>query len=316
MYIQPIKPSVKLHIKDLIDEMEDSMIQSALKVSPEWTDFKPDNLSKERTNNTMTKNEFSIYGSSSDIKEFRNLNKDSNEDTNNSFVICGIENYGYNRGGSGDAPDHGLIVWVKPSNRVYNKKSIKEGFTTYKLDSLSIYDILNQTGLNAIKPLAGKEIDSIMLSDVKPKTSMIRPVHRKYNNVYSDHSLSNLLVDWFVDYCNLLFKTIYKNENITQETCGYCHFKYDKEVALTAEKQFHHGDERIDTSDIYLDYDNVLKFEEEDGDIDKGYAVEQELKSNYCPHCGRPLLITTNESCDISGKINWEYSTNNIRHEF
>lgn len=124
MYIQPIKPSVKLHIKDLIDEMEDSMIQSALKVSPEWTDFKPDNLSKERTNNTMTKNEFSIYGSSSDIKEFRNLNKDSNEDTNNSFVICGIENYGYNRVASA----LNGVVWV--DDRTITTEVIKKRYST------------------------------------------------------------------------------------------------------------------------------------------------------------------------------------------
>lgn len=319
MYIQPIKPSVKLHIKDLIDEMEDSMIQSALKVSPEWTDFKPDNLSKERTNNTMTKNEFSIYGNiaaASNIKEFKKSNKDSDGDTNNNFVICGIKNYGYNRGGSGDEPDHGLIVWAKPSNRAYNKTLIKNGFTTYKLDSLSIYDVLNPTGLNAIKPLAGKEIDSIILADVKPKTSMIRPVRQRADNVYSNYGLSDLLVDWFVDYCNLLFKTVYKNETSTQEDCGYCHFKYDKEGALVAEKQFHYDNHYCTTSDVYLDCDNVLKFEAENGDIETGYDIEQELKPNYCPHCGRPLLITTEESCDIADKINWEYSTNNTRHEF
>lgn len=267
----------------------------------------------------MTKNEFSIYGNiaaASNIKEFKKSNKDSDGDTNNNFVICGIKNYGYNRGGSGDEPDHGLIVWAKPSNLAYDKKSIKEGFTTYKLDSLSIYDVLNSTGLNAIKPLAGKEIYSIMLTAVKPKTSMIRPVHQKDDNVYSNYELSDLLVDWFVDYCNLLFKTIYKNETSTQENCMYCHFEYDKDGDLISEKQFHHDNEYCDTSDIYLDYDNVLKFEEEDGDIDigEGYAVEQELKPNYCPYCGRPLLITIDESCDIADKINWEYSTNNNRH--
>lgn len=267
MYIQPIKPSVKLHISDLIDEMEDSMMHS-------------------------------------------------DEDTNNNFVICGIKNYGYNRGGSGDEPDHGLIVWAKPSNRAYNKTLIKNGFTTYKLDSLSIYDVLNPTGLNAIKSLAGKEIDSIMLTAVKPKASMIRPFHKEDDNVYSNYGLSDLLVDWFVDYCNLLFKTIYNNETSTQENCGYCHFKYGKEGALTSEKQFHHDESYGNASAVYLDCDNVLKFEAENGDIETGYDIEQELKPNYCPHCGRPLLITTEESCDIADKINWEYSTNNTRNEF
>lgn len=230
------------------------------------------------------------------------------------YIICGVEKYyTYDHYKDDDAKNRygrtGVIVWGHEDfskivdGSLEDNSEVNGPFVAYAFDNLTLLDVVNKTGLDTFKPFSGEEADGIRLTSSRDKSSVVYGtlpsgrewVGKPYKS-FVNSTVSDLLVDWFVDFCDFVFAKLDSGESVSvhQRSCPYCHMKYDSQKNLVPIKLLLQNNSFCDESDCRIDPAcAILKGYGVDGDPDcrEGGMFEFNIRIKYCPKCGRKLLV-------------------------
>lgn len=230
------------------------------------------------------------------------------------YIICGVEKYyTYDHYNDDDAESiygrTGVMVWGHEDfskiidGSLEDNSEVNGPFVAYAFDNLTLLDVVNKNGLDTFKPFSGEEADGIRLTSSCDKSSVVygtlpsggewvgKPYKSFVNSIVSD-----LLVDWFVDFCDFVFAKLDSGEcvSVYQRSCPYCHMKYDNHKNLIPIRSLLNDDSCCEDSDYHIDpaY-SILEGYEDGGDPDWGGSgsFELNIRIKYCPKCGRKLLV-------------------------
>lgn len=230
------------------------------------------------------------------------------------YIICGVEKYyTYYHYNDDDAENRygrtGVMVWGHEDfskivdGSLEDNSEVNGPFVAYAFDNLTLLDVVNETGLDTFKPFSGEEADGIRLTSSRDKSSVVygtlpsggELVGKPYKS-FVNSTVSDLLVDWFVDFCDFVFTKLNSGEcvSVYQRSCPYCHMKYDNHKNIIPIRSLLHDDSSWSESDYQVDSAYaVLKGYEDDGDPDYGGGgrFEFNIRIKHCPKCGRKLLV-------------------------
>ena len=211
-------------------------------------------------------------------------------DGSNNYMICGIQYNG-----------NGLLVWGKKNRTCCNDDNyINKYFIVFFVPELSMWSVLNQSGLDAVRDMSGIELHMIRLEHLQPTMSTISSYvydsrgNKKESNVKS--SPNNLLAPWFTKYCSFVFNILDDTSTHAKEWCGYCHFKYDDrpdaDKLLLPMKMFEESDLDFQEELFGLDAPHSIISYANYGDPDVGGGGGSDFvhSISYCPMCGRHLV--------------------------
>lgn len=211
-------------------------------------------------------------------------------DGSNNYTICGIKYDG-----------KGLLVWGK-KNRIYcdDDDYINKYFIVFFVPGLSMWSVLNQSGLDAVRDMSGIELHMIRLEHLQPTMSTISSyVYDSYGNEKESNvklSPSNLLAPWFTKYCRFVLNILDDTSTHEKEWCEYCHFKYnDRPVAyelLSPMKMFKESNDDFDEElfGLYVPHSIISSADYGNPDFGGGGGAEFVHSISYCPMCGRHLV--------------------------
>lgn len=211
-------------------------------------------------------------------------------DGSNNYMICGIQHNG-----------EGLLVWGK-KNRTYcnDDNYINNNFIVFFVPWLSMWSVLNQSGLDAVRDMSGIELYMIRLEHLQPTMSTISSDgYDSYGNKKESNvklSPNNLLSPWFTEYCSFVFNILDDTSTHAKAWCEYCHFKYDdrpdaKEL-LSPMKMFKEPNDDFDEELFGLDAPHSIISYADYGNPDFGGGGGAHFMHSisYCPMCGRHLV--------------------------
>lgn len=205
-------------------------------------------------------------------------------------MICGIQYNG-----------EGLLVWGKKNITYFNNDNfIKEYLIAFFVPRLSMWSVLNQSGLDAVRDMSGIELYTIRLEHLQPTMSTISScVYDSYGNDKKSNvksSPNNLLAPWFTKYCSFVFDILDDTSTHAKEWCKYCHFKYnyrhDDNELLSPMKMFEesNNDFNKELFGLYAPHSIISDADYGDPDIGGGGGACFLHSISYCPMCGRHLV--------------------------